>query len=92
MLIQLMTAEKNLSIPLGAWKQALHDAKAAGWQPAGTVLEDDPRWVKDYASSHGQYIQEQDAANLAEGLLKVDVGLYGELAQFLLGGARVWLT
>ena len=52
--------ERNLTRDL--WHGALKAAKAAGWCPAGTVLDGDSGWCGSYKGCSGQYITPEDAA------------------------------
>lgn len=60
------------------WPQLLGIATKNGWEPAGTIMDDNPEWNGSYAMNSRQTIRAEDAANLAAALrrsLETDEGI-----------------
>ena len=50
------------------WSAVLTLARNNGWEPAGTIFEDDPDWQGHYDTNEGQLVTAVDAARLADAL------------------------
>ncbi len=59
-----------------AWTVVLHLAETTGWQPRGTQPPagiDPAEWGGNYDSNEGQTISKEDAAQLAEALVRASL-------------------
>ena len=50
------------------WSAVLTLARNNGWEPTGTILEDDPDWQGHYDTNDGQLVTAVDAGRLADAL------------------------
>jgi hypothetical protein len=59
---------RDFRLNVSGWGAALRTAKANGWKPAGTVLDEEPGWDGDYYTNDGQYVTAEDALAMAQAL------------------------
>lgn len=65
--------ERYFHLDSWSWQHLLHLARAMGWDPQGTEPPSDRQrkeWDGGYSGNDGQFVTDQDAANLADALAK----------------------
>tara|TARA_Y100000294_G_scaffold140947_1_gene134828 strand:- start:2131 stop:2448 length:318 start_codon:yes stop_codon:yes gene_type:complete len=68
MTVQVCQENESLSFSNVRWSQILYFAEAFGWQPIGTVIDENPEWEGWYCFNDGQVVLHEDGINFAKAL------------------------
>ena len=58
----------RVSYNWSGYRELFNTAISNGWEPAGTVFDEDPNWDGEYFSSDGQWVTDEDARGIARAI------------------------